>query len=124
MSSTTDLVTKLRAWLLQQPEYAALLAGSRRDRRIAARLLSAALFTIPTRDDIHPVGREAQRKLVRVFKAEVRKPPAKSKRARADYAMAWKMYRREMARRAKAERELSTWLEQQPEEVHSERETG
>jgi hypothetical protein len=67
MSSTTGLIAKLDAWLLQQPEYVALLAGSRRDRRRAAQLLAQHVFTIPARQAEVPLNRKGKRALIRVY---------------------------------------------------------
>jgi hypothetical protein len=44
-----NLLSKLEGWLLQQPEWAVILAAPRKTRRQAITLISKRLLTIPTR---------------------------------------------------------------------------
>ena len=49
ISPVDSLLTKLERWLLQQPEWAVILAAPRTTRRQAITLISKRLLTIPNR---------------------------------------------------------------------------
>jgi|SRR3990172_6631806 len=61
------LELKLKAWMVQQPEWLLIVAMSRQERRAAMRELANRLYTIPIMDGSNTVPRVVRRKAARAL---------------------------------------------------------
>jgi hypothetical protein len=65
-----ELLEGLQAWLQTQPAWGSMLAGSREDRKEAARLVTKLLLFQDSLD-VTPQGRAVRRAVSKLFKAEL-----------------------------------------------------
>jgi len=77
-----QLLEKLSAWLMTQPEWLALMRLSRPRRRETARLIAKLLLNLPARQATPDMNRSARRKLIRTLQRDVVSPKLRAVKGR------------------------------------------
>lgn len=65
------LEEKFKGWVMQQPEWLAIVAMPRPERRAAMKELASRLYTIPTMDGVNTVPRQTRRMVERAVQKQV-----------------------------------------------------
>lgn len=73
---TELLLLKFEQWLIQQPEWLAILALPRQQRRAACRTLADALYRVPSGDLSNTMPRVVRRQLGRELQKQAKKKQA------------------------------------------------
>jgi hypothetical protein len=77
-----QLLEKLSAWLMTQPEWVALMALERPYRREAARLISKLLLNLPARQVTPTMNRSTRRKMLHALQRDVVSPKLRAVKGR------------------------------------------